>query len=169
MRVTSPLRRRLTGVLAVSLACAVLGACGNETKNDAAASSSAASVKVPVGMEEVEIPADFPDRMPRPKAPHVVVTAQGKDPGWILMAAYAERTNLEAELVHFRADLKEKGFTIEETKPLAAVEGSPGMKQAAVLARDDERMLHVALTQAKDEQPVVSVTSWGGELTTLDQ
>lgn len=171
MRIPSHLRSRLAGAVAVSLACAVLGACGTETKDEGEGSSAEATteVKAPEGMTEVKVPSDFPDRIPQPKAPHVVIRAEGKDPSWIMMAAYAEGTDLEAELEHFTAALKEDGLSIDEEAPLADVKGAPDAQQASVLASDDEVTMNVTLLQVKDEQPIVTITTFGDEKAVVDE
>lgn len=162
--------RRTAGALAVLLACLALGACSDDAgKGDERSSSAAAKVRVPPGETEVDVPKDFPVRIPRPKAPHVVVKAEGQDQSWVLEAAYAKRTNLEAEVVHFRKTVEEKGFTIKETKLLDDLDGSPGTRQASILATSDRELLYVVLTQPKGEQPRVNLTTMGGEVRDLFQ
>ncbi|WP_110240295.1 hypothetical protein [Nocardioides gilvus] len=185
MRITHRLHRRVAGVLAVSLTCAVLGACANdseqsESSGDAATNAaSGEKVPVPVGLAEAALPEDFPDWMPRPKQPHVLVELEDtvddetveetEGESWSLLAAYAEDSDLEAEFDHFRQSLEENGFSIEDEKTLGDVESSPGMRQGSLRARNDTEMLFLVLTDAKGDQPLVTVTAMTDPMAGLDE
>lgn len=185
MRITHRVHRRLAGVLAVSLTCLVLGACGSDSEKDepsqGAGTSAASSDKVPVpeGMVEVELSKDFPAWVPKPKAPHVLVGAKDREEAagtaeaelvgaGTFVAVYAVDSDLEAEMEHFRESFEQKELSIQKDKPLADVEGNPGMKQGALKASDGTEAVNVVFMHVKGQQPVVTANTWDELMTGQD-
>lgn len=186
MRITHHIRRRLAGALAVSLACLAFGACGSDSEKDVPSpdsgtnAASSSKVPVPAGMVEAELPEDFPDWMPRPKAPHVLLGLQDGEGGadtveaaraaaGMIIAAYAKDTDLAAELEHFRQSLEQKKFSIEDEMPLSEVEGSPDMQQGSLMASNGAEVVDVVLLHEKGQQPLVTVSTWVDSLAGLGE